>query len=368
MGGDLLLLEQERSEMNQVVAPDEPGVEAGSLNLRDRHLLCLEVLDEFAVGFDEIVFRAAGDPEKAKIGCLRVQRRQLLSVIEIVDRRTKAADPGELAGVGEADFEAFQATHREAGDGAIVAVFGDVVFGLDTRHHFGEQRLGKEIRIVIDCRGVVPDVVRVEKGEIALAEGHDDNHRLDLARGEEIVEDQIRLANGTPSSIGVAPAMEKIEDRVRLLRLLVVARWRVDEIGALVFGKPEDCSGRVDVTMQATMGNVGVFPRPRAVASHSDQVGDAHQIDRGVRVVGIKTPIAVGFKVIGVDLRRQRLGGVGPDPGRIFLHRDRLGNAVEGKHDLSGCGILIREGDPVVRVDLGGTEMRGSLGGQRERS
>ncbi len=51
-------------------------------------------------------------------------------VVEVVDRGAEAADPGELVGVGEADFETFKAAHREAGDSSVVAVPGDVVLGL----------------------------------------------------------------------------------------------------------------------------------------------------------------------------------------------------------------------------------------------
>src|SRR5438270_10297029 len=95
------LLEEERGEMNQVVAPHEPRVQAGSFNLRDRHLLCLEEIHRLAIGLDQIVFGTAGNPEKAQLGGLRIERRQLLGVVEIVARGAEPADPGELAGVSE---------------------------------------------------------------------------------------------------------------------------------------------------------------------------------------------------------------------------------------------------------------------------
>ena len=70
-----------------------------------------------------------------------------------MDGGAEAADPGELAGVGEADFETFQATHRKAGDGAVVAIFRDVILGLDPGQYFSEQRLGEEIGVVVDGGG-----------------------------------------------------------------------------------------------------------------------------------------------------------------------------------------------------------------------
>jgi hypothetical protein len=64
----LFLLKEKRREVNEVVAPDQPGVEAGSFDLRHRHLFCLEEIDQLAIGLDEIVFGSASDPQKAKVG------------------------------------------------------------------------------------------------------------------------------------------------------------------------------------------------------------------------------------------------------------------------------------------------------------
>ena len=79
------LLKEKGREVNEVVAPDQPGVQAGSFNLRDRHLFCLEEVDQFAIGLDEIVLGSAGYPEKAEVGGFGVDRCQLLGVVEIVD-------------------------------------------------------------------------------------------------------------------------------------------------------------------------------------------------------------------------------------------------------------------------------------------
>jgi hypothetical protein len=49
----IFLLEEKRSEVNQVIAPDHPSVEAGSFDRRDGHVLRLEEGNELAVGVDE---------------------------------------------------------------------------------------------------------------------------------------------------------------------------------------------------------------------------------------------------------------------------------------------------------------------------
>jgi hypothetical protein len=119
--------------------------------------------------------------------------------------------------------------------------------------------------------------------------------------------------------------------------------------------------------MQRAVRNVGVFPWLRRVAGHCEHVGGTDQIEGHVRVGGIKTLVAVCFKVVGVDLRRERRGGDGPEAGRVFFHGDGFGDAVESKRDFRGCSILVGEGDAAVGVDVGGAEMRGSLSGERKR-
>ena len=52
--------------MQQVVAPDEPGVQTGRLDLSGGHVLCLEEVDQFAIGPYKSIFGAAGDPEQER--------------------------------------------------------------------------------------------------------------------------------------------------------------------------------------------------------------------------------------------------------------------------------------------------------------
>ena len=84
-------------------------------------------------------------------------------------------------------------------------------------------------------------------------------------------------------------------------------------------------------------------------------------------MAGSRRLIAVCFKVVGVDLWRERLGGDGPDAGCIFFHGDGFGEAVKSKRDLCGCSILVGERDAAVGVDVRRAEMRGSLSGERDR-
>ena len=84
----LFLLEEKRGEVNQVVTPDQPCMKAWGFNLRDRHLFCLEEVDQFAIGLDERVLSAARDPEKAKVGGLWIEPMPTHSHSRVYGRRS----------------------------------------------------------------------------------------------------------------------------------------------------------------------------------------------------------------------------------------------------------------------------------------
>ena len=131
--------------MDEVVAPDVGDVGAGGFDSGDGEAFCFEVGDELAVGFEEAVLGAAGDPEEAEVRCLcgvgRGEHGKLGCRIEEVDGGAEAADGGELPGVIKADLQALEATHGEAGDGLVFALSGDGVLGFDTGKDFGEECL-----------------------------------------------------------------------------------------------------------------------------------------------------------------------------------------------------------------------------------
>ncbi len=123
-----------------------------------------------------------------------------------------------------------------------------------------------------------------EERHIAVAQRHNDNHWFDLACREEVVEDKVGAASRGPADGRVAPAMEKIEDRIGL-RLRVVVGRSVDVICALVIGQPNDGGRGVDVVVDGAVWDVGVVPWLGRVAGDGDEVGDSNEVDGG-RCVG----------------------------------------------------------------------------------
>src|SRR5258708_8456437 len=66
--GSGALCEEEWGELGEVAPPDHPGVGAGCFDGREVNVLGLEPVAELAVGLDQAVFGAAGDPKEVQLG------------------------------------------------------------------------------------------------------------------------------------------------------------------------------------------------------------------------------------------------------------------------------------------------------------
>lgn len=141
----LFRAKQQRCEVQEVVAPDEPGVLAGGFDGGDGEAFGFGPGGEIAVRLHECVAGPAGYPEEFQAGFLRGigagERGQMLVEVSFVDCGAEAGDVGELVGVIEADVEAFEAAHGEAGNGVVVAAMRDVVLALDGGHDLSFERL-----------------------------------------------------------------------------------------------------------------------------------------------------------------------------------------------------------------------------------
>ncbi len=227
----------------------------------------------------------------------------------------------------------------------------------------------KRAVLCADDDGILPDAeAAVDEGRVSVAEGHDDDHGLDLALRKQVVEDEVGLAYGGPADRAVGPAVEEVEDRVGRFGLGVVAGRSVDVVVALVARKADDGRGGVVMVVQDTVGNVGVFPWLGCVAGDGEQVREIDQVGRDGDVGEIEARLVVDLKVIAVDLGRKRLGGERPDAVGVLRHGHGLGDAFESKQDGSGAVVLVAEGDGVVGVNLGGRREGRNLCDEQGRS
>ena len=88
----------------------------------------------------------------------------------------------------------------------LVAV--DLVAGLDR----GDQLFEEEILVRMAGHVEVAVPVVVDVGIAGV--GHDDDHRHDLAAGDEFVHHVLHMARGRPILIGAVQAVEEVDDRV----------------------------------------------------------------------------------------------------------------------------------------------------------
>src|SRR5579884_2530089 len=66
-GAPSISLAEQGREVHQVAAPHHPGVHAGSLNWGQMDVLALQPSDQMAIGGDEPVLCAAGDPQQMQL-------------------------------------------------------------------------------------------------------------------------------------------------------------------------------------------------------------------------------------------------------------------------------------------------------------
>lgn len=260
-------LKEQRRKVDEVVTPDQRDVQPRRLHLRDRHPLRLQKCDHLAVGLNQTIIGAAGNPEQLEVGRLWVKRGKLVLVIEIVDRRGEATDPGEFIGIVQAGVERLKPAHGEACDGPSLAIAGDVVGGFGEGHDLIGQQAHEELCVVLNRGGITPDIEAVlDEAQFSITERHDDDHRFDLSLGKQVVEDEVRLLVLDPSFRHTAPAVKEVENGIGLRCMGVVARRRVDDDLLLICSEPESNLRGETMCVHGPVRNIGFVPRLRCLA------------------------------------------------------------------------------------------------------
>ena len=168
------------------------------------------------------VLVAAGDVQQPQLlGRLRVVLDEVVRLLR-VRGRGEAADPGERVEVAQPEVERLPAAHRQAGQGARLAVGLHRVGLLDERDQVVEQVLlerGERRRLLGD---------RIPRRHVLRrpAVGQDDDHRHGLLVGVQVVEDHVGRAAARPLVLVAADAVQQVQDRVLLV--LRVPRRGVD--------------------------------------------------------------------------------------------------------------------------------------------
>mgnify|MGYP003291120470 CR=1 FL=1 len=374
-----MLFEEFLGEVFEVDAPVAPDVAAGGLEVGVFEAFAVEVFAELGVAVveevgladgDVVEFRVVGEEGVELLVGVLVHLRGDVAAFGAVDVEAGAEESDVVEGLGvvQRELEGVAAAHREAGNGPACGGLYRTVVLVDE----GDDVL--EVGFEGGVEGAA--VVWLEHTfgglaggglVLAVAVGHNDDHRLGLALGDEVVEDLRGAAGAEPGLLIAAHTVEEVEDGVSGLAALVAGRGvnghtavHPEHVGVV----PDPGDGAVrdvldDVVVGAAAGDDEVV----------HQVGDV-ALDVGVgRVVEGE---AVDVEAEVVELALEGLGGVFPDAaGGLF----QLGYAwlldfavvgdfedcrleeVTGDLDFDGLRGFDLEGDGLVRVDRDGLEV-----------
>jgi hypothetical protein len=171
-------------------------------------------------------------------------------------------------------------------------------------------------------------------GPPRIAVRHDNDHRLALPLGVQVVEDEVRAALPGPARLVLAASVLQVEDRIARPRLRVVVRRRVDEgmtPAPRHLGVVPDLT---DLAVRHVLDRIVVRARFRNFNRARPAVAAEVSAAPGIGDVG-----PVDDEHVVVEAGSQRRRREGPEPVGL-LHHVRLGAAPEVDPHLGGVGSL----------------------------
>ena len=180
-----------------------------------------------------------------------------------------------------------------------------------------------------------------------VAERIDDDHRLGLTLGDEVVHDVVGAPGQHPARVDVAGAVQQVENGIARVAALVTRR-RIDperarhaEALRVIRLDPHRPMRHVARIIEFVAGNLEHARRRERAEPELDRwIGRIHRDD------------AVDVELVVVDVGRER-----PDlhfPDAVLVLRHRVGLAIElaDEHDLFRIRGAITERDRLVRMDF----------------
>ena len=199
----------------------------------------------------------------------------------------------------ERNLKRLHAAHRQAGHRPMVAVGDRAIGGVDHRNQVADHHLFKraELPAEIEAQDSAParpcaaDLTAqpARQADVRITLFHDNQHRLRLSRGQEIVEDEADPSLVRPAGLVLAAAMLQVEHRVARVAIGVVARRRVNEDPPLLVRRLREVPALADLAVRHVLRRVeidtllrdldaaGVFAG--AVETIAGGVGDLRPVD-----------------------------------------------------------------------------------------
>ena len=153
-------------------------------------------------------------------------------------------------------------------------------------------------------RCIVPGKIVLNKGPVPITERHHHDHRLDLACGEQVVENEVCPLIVGPALSYPAEAVHEVENRIGLGCVRVVTRRRIDHDLFLVCRQPKRNLRGESMRVQRPVRNVGLLPRLRGLAlDNQNAAGWEDEILSNPVVLAIDSWDSVNQEIVVVDLR-----------------------------------------------------------------
>ena len=184
---------------------------------------------------------------------------------------------------------------------------------------------------------------------LAVAERHDNQHRLGFALRDQIVENHVRAADSGPRARVVTESVQQIEDGIGLIAARVVAGRGINEKAAIVAYHARF----VEMMMNFAMRDCADLPGKRCRSGDMHFAGAIEKV-RFYRVIrGIEEADTVGGERVAVIIRREWIGGDAPYALVIFLHGQGLAGTFDGNGNFFYVGCAEAERHAAVGMDLG---------------
>ena len=219
------LLKQHLREHKQIMPPHRPGMPTRIFTVLVLHPQLIKLgHHDFTIVEGNVCLAAHRNPQVFEVGIDggRVVFHELIlrpgkGGIVGKPARTEYPQVCEQVGVFDARIQSLQATHGQTSQGP---VFG-VRFGAEIALH---KRNCPQLQLIFKS----PQHIFVESSQAAsaahVAIEHDDDHGFGFAFGNQVVQDEVGAALGSPAPLVFTAAVQEVEHRIFGARLVVSRR------------------------------------------------------------------------------------------------------------------------------------------------
>ena len=157
---------------------------------------------------------------------------------------------------------------------------------------------------------------------VGVAIGHHHDHRFHLASGDQVVHDLCGTSQGRPSILITTCTMQQIEHRIATT-LLITGRG-INGHSALRLQRRAIIPHFGDVAMRHLIDTVEIT-LVTLLMGHDKDIGIGGNVATHIDIGGIQIVHAIHTELVGIELIRQFLGGIGPETTLLLLQRDVTG-------------------------------------------